>query len=582
MRKAYTTIIIFLIAVITYTLIFDTSSAIKPQTYYQVYLDGEKIGVIESKKELVNYINNQGIQIKQNVLEYQKQLEVIRNVNEVLKNPTSGDLVNISNEERIKYLIEHQQDFNISDIKKDALTIYLDESYYDLTSQDIKEMQEYVDTNKIYLTANKIYTPNGIEIKKMTTYNNEDIIDIPTIYNTINAKKSFTVAGYKFTIKQEKEIGSETVEKETELYKNDLIIYVTDPKIFEKSIETVATIFIGEDNYNNYKNHQQPEIVSTGSKIENIYIQEEITYKAVNIDTTEKIYTSTDELSKFLLYGDNYETKTVTVKEGDSIESVAFNNAISVEELLISNTEYTSRNNLLYPGKEIIISKLYPQINIVEETYSVSDIETNFTIVEQYDSSLNEGTVLIAQEGEKGLERVTQNVRKVNGNIEFVEPIGKETLKANVNSVVVVGTKRIPHIGSLSSWGWPTDSGYTISSYYGYRLAIFGGENFHSGIDIAGTGYGSAVYAANNGTIITKEFNYSYGNYIMIDHGNGYYSIYAHLSGFASGMALGTVVSRGQTIGYVGTSGWATGPHLHYEIRNCQQYSCTLNPLSFY
>ena len=71
-------------------------------------------------------------------------------------------------------------------------------------------------------------------------------------------------------------------------------------------------------------------------------------------------------------------------------------------------------------------------------------------------------------------------------------------------------------------------------------------------------------------------------NYIIINHNNGYYTVYAHMSGFAPGLSIGSTVSRGQVIGYVGSSGWATGPHLHYEIRTCARFSCHTNPLRFY
>ena len=136
----------------------------------------------------------------------------------------------------------------------------------------------------------------------------------------------------------------------------------------------------------------------------------------------------------------------------------------------------------------------------------------------------------------------------------------------------------------MSSWGWPTNSGYTITSYYGYRSAIYGlynSTNWHSGIDIAGTGYGSPIYAANNGTIINAGWGGSYGNYVQINHNNGYYTLYAHMDSFAN-ISIGETVTRGQVIGYIGMTGSATGPHLHYEIRTCEYFSCTVNPLLYY
>ncbi|MBQ2071366.1 MAG: M23 family metallopeptidase, partial [Oscillospiraceae bacterium] len=98
------------------------------------------------------------------------------------------------------------------------------------------------------------------------------------------------------------------------------------------------------------------------------------------------------------------------------------------------------------------------------------------------------------------------------------------------------------------------------------RSDPFTGESrSHSGIDIDGYGCeGSAVTAADGGTVITATYNDGYGNYIIIDHGNGMQTLYAHLSGMAVGE--GSSVSQGQTIGYVGATGRATGTHLHFEV----------------
>ena len=125
------------------------------------------------------------------------------------------------------------------------------------------------------------------------------------------------------------------------------------------------------------------------------------------------------------------------------------------------------------------------------------------------------------------------------------------------------------HSGSsvvgTGSWTWPCPSSSYITSRAGNRFhPIFNEWRYHSGIDIAANS-GAAVLAADSGTVILSEPNGGYGNCIMINHGNGYYTLYAHLSGYAT--SAGSAVSKGQTIGYVGATGWATGPHLHFEVR---------------
>lgn len=564
MKKVGLIFLAIIICAAVFVLGFSYETSTQPYTFYQVYLNGEVLGMIESKKELEDYINNQGNIIKENVLDYQKKIDIIDITEEALLNVSTD---NLSKLDKINYLINNQNELNISNIKVDNLKKYLKEELNKLSKEEIQEMRDYIEINKIYLSADKVYTPNGIDIKKIKTYKN-NIYEIPEMYLKIIEKEACTIAGYKFTVRTQE---------------TDKIIYVTDKKIFKEAIDTIASIFIGENEYKKYKEKSQSPIDTTGSIIEKVYLEEDVSYKAVNIDTKEKIYTNTSDLAKYLLYGDNYEETKVTVNEGDSISTIAFANEISVDEFLISNPEYTNKDNLLYPGKEVIIAKTAPQINLVVETYSVEDKESNFTTVEQYDENMTQGNSVVTKEGEKGIDRVSQNVKWVNGQITYIEPVGKETIKAPVNKIITVGTKIIANVGSTTSWGWPTNSGYTISSPFGYRISpINGSRELHSGIDISGTGYGSPAYATNNGTIIEMNYQWSYGNHILIDHGNGYYTLYAHLSKFASGLGVGSVVERGQQIGSIGMTGSATGPHLHYEIRTCASYSCVTNPLNYY
>lgn len=564
----------FLTGVFIFVLSFSNEKANEPNVLYQVYLDGNLLGTITSKNSLENYINNRADTIRDNVKNYEEKLTTIKDTEELISSVTEDKIKadfasfqSMGKSDKVNYILQKKEELSVSDLKEKSLNNYLHNNLDQLTEQEIDEMQEYYDTNKIYLSSDNIYTPNGIDMKRVLTYEN-DITSTEEMYEKIISKKNCTIPGYKFTITD-----SENKEK---------VVYVTDKDIFKNSIDTLVEIFVGEKEYQNYKNDSQAEIETTGEKIQNVYVQEAITYKAVNIPTDETIYTDTSELSKFLLYGNDYQEKVVTVNSGDSISSVAYNNEISVDEFLISNPEYTNENNLLYAGKQVKIAKVSPQINIVEEKYSVSDIESNYKTVEIYDETMNQGAQFVSKEGEKGIERVSQNVKSVNGQIAYVEPVSKQTIKAAIDKEITVGTKVTPNIGSTSSWGWPTNSGYTISSYYGYRIAIFGGGNFHSGLDIAGTGYGSPIYASNNGVIETIKYDNSYGYHIMINHNNGYYSLYAHMSSFAKGLKVGSVVERGQVIGYVGSSGWSTGPHLHYEIRTCSKFSCVTNPMRFY
>jgi len=110
---------------------------------------------------------------------------------------------------------------------------------------------------------------------------------------------------------------------------------------------------------------------------------------------------------------------------------------------------------------------------------------------------------------------------------------------------------------------WPVEGQVTAS--FGERIDPFNGEGaFHSGVDIS-AGFGSAVIAPADGMVTFADFLGGYGRAIIVDHGHGISTRYGHLSNFA--VAAGQYIHRGDTIGYVGTSGRSTGPHLHYEVR---------------
>jgi len=109
---------------------------------------------------------------------------------------------------------------------------------------------------------------------------------------------------------------------------------------------------------------------------------------------------------------------------------------------------------------------------------------------------------------------------------------------------------------------WPAQG--RLSSGFGWRRhPVFGGRRHHNGIDIAAP-HGANVVAADRGTVIISAYSSGYGNYIVINHGNGMTTLYAHLS--SRRVSVGTTVARGQLIGLIGSTGVSTGPHLHFEV----------------
>ncbi|MDP3494816.1 MAG: M23 family metallopeptidase [Hyphomonadaceae bacterium] len=109
-------------------------------------------------------------------------------------------------------------------------------------------------------------------------------------------------------------------------------------------------------------------------------------------------------------------------------------------------------------------------------------------------------------------------------------------------------------------------NGARLSSSFGNRKhPVLGYTKLHKGTDFAAP-TGTPIYAAGNGKVVTYGPNGTYGNFAKIEHANGYTTAYAHMSRFAKGVGRGSYVKQGQVIGYVGTTGRSTGPHLHYEV----------------
>lgn len=123
---------------------------------------------------------------------------------------------------------------------------------------------------------------------------------------------------------------------------------------------------------------------------------------------------------------------------------------------------------------------------------------------------------------------------------------------------------------------WPAPGYQTITSYFGNRLhPVLKVYKLHTGIDIAAPS-GASVVAASDGTVVISGYSNAYGNYIVIDHGGGISTLYGHHS--SNLVSKGAVVQRGQKIAKVGSTGWSTGPHLHFEV---MLNGAVQNPLNY-
>ena len=445
------------------------------------------------------------------------------------------------------------------------------------------KLEEYIDKEQTSIKEkydiDKVYAPNDLDIVREYTYD-EKISKEEDIYNKLKdimGSEAFTINGYRIVI------GGVNEETEDGVVSGvDQTIYVLDKAIFEESVEKTIKAFVDEKEYKNYIDGTQKEIVDTGKIIENLYIENDIRITKERIPTGEKIYTDVESLAKYLVFGTNDKQDSYTVKEGDTIEDVSFDNKISVEEFLIANTNFKSKDDLLYPGQVVTLGILAPQFKTVEEDYIVEERNVPYDTKYENDDTQYVGYEKVKQEGENGLSIVTEIQKKVNGEIKSTATVSNEEIKPSVDKIIIRGTKKKPATSTwfgevpvgMGSWVWPTNAPYTITSKYGWRWG-----KLHEGIDISGTGYGSPIKAANNGVVYQSGYTSVNGNYIVIAHSNGYYTMYAHMA--TRYKSAGATVYAGDVIGLMGESGFATGVHLHFAIYNGMPYrgGSPINPL---
>lgn len=217
--------------------------------------------------------------------------------------------------------------------------------------------------------------------------------------------------------------------------------------------------------------------------------------------------------------------------------------------------------------------------------------EKSEQIQAEYETLLDELDVRQAEleseraELEAQIEEATQLIVDLEAQLEtdraaYEEQLAKEEALESEIQNMIAELERQEAANSITSTGtyiWPLP-GYSPGSAYGWRIhPIWGDMRFHAGEDI-GAPSGTPILAADSGiaTVIPDNGN-GYGNYIMINHGGGRVTLYAHMSGFA--VSNGASVTQGQTIGYVGSTGNSTGPHLHFEVR---VNGATTDPKSYF
>ncbi len=251
---------------------------------------------------------------------------------------------------------------------------------------------------------------------------------------------------------------------------------------------------------------------------------------------------------------------TYTVEAGDSYYYIAELYGMSVDDLLDANPGYDPK--LLRVGDVLTISNAVPYLTVVnvERQNYVQDVP--YQIEYQDDDSMYQGDYKVLSAGEYGKADVIANVTYINGEETDRQVVASVTLSEPVTETQARGTIPRPTWFPTGSFRWPCNG--TITSYFGRRnTGIAGASTYHQGLDIANS-YGTAIYAADGGTVTYSGWRSGYGYLVIIDHGNGYQTYYGHNSSLI--VSTGEHVYKGQQIARMGSTGVSSGNHCHFGI----------------
>ncbi len=383
-----------------------------------------------------------------------------------------------------------------------------------------------------------------------------------TVYAT---KQDVEIAKKKVSsIEEEKKKVQATI-KNLEGLKNDTAAYV-------KELDSNLSKLEGElDDLANQIQTKEQEITDTGVALEaaketenkqyaDMKLRIKYMYERGNTSYIDMLFQSEDMVQ--LMNRAEYINKISDYDRKQLDEYEATRQTIAEEEEKLKN----DREQLLdmqeqTKAKQASVQTLRTQKNKELQSYQ-GQINTAQSQVDQYNADL------AAQENK---------IKQIEAEIKRKEEEERKKAEAakKVSATEKAASYNVSSLGSIS-FTWPCPSSSRITSGFGSRTSpTKGASSNHQGIDISAS-TGAAVVAAASGTVVVSTYSYSAGNYIMISHGGGIYTVYMHCSKLL--VSEGATVKQGQTIAKVGSTGYSTGSHLHFGIRSGGRY---VNPQSY-
>ena len=289
-----------------------------------------------------------------------------------------------------------------------------------------------------------------------------------------------------------------------------------------------------------------------------MYMKRETTFLDVVLSGELMNFISNQDIIK---QAADYDTKLI--KEVEDLKTSLENEKQEIEKVKTEKEEKTKELQNLKAEKEVKVANLTDEQKELESKLSEYKAQAEKYAALEREAIAKEKAAREEAERQAAAKKAAANNSNSNSNS------GSSSSSSNSSATVTNPYKG----GKL---GWPCPSSSRITSPYGYRV-LFGVRDFHTGIDIGAT-TGSNIVAAESGTVILANYGWNggYGNYVIINHGNGITTRYAHASQLY--VSAGQTVSKGQVIAAVGTTGNSTGPHLHFEVRVNGSHT---NPLNY-
>ena len=255
---------------------------------------------------------------------------------------------------------------------------------------------------------------------------------------------------------------------------------------------------------------------------------------------------------------------------------------VSSLELLLGSTSFTDFltrlewvQSIFNYDKSVISSLTTEKETLRRKTEELEKAEADQLLrIKDYESVISQNQTLYQQKEDYMAEL---NANESNAlEVYYYNKELENQLNAELEEYLAQLQRQQQSVYVGGSGGWPIAPGvdYYISSEFGWRV-LYGVEDFHLGIDIA-CANGTPICAYNGGTVLTSDYHWSYGNYVLIDHGGGISTLYAHMA--ERYVSAGDYVTEGQCIGIVGLTGNTFGYHLHFETR---ENGSVVNPRNY-